>query len=845
MDHKEFENRLDKVTTELRRILSVEKAGNVVLVNGNSTPHSYGDKFSLAEQVTVATISSIWSVMMLLGMESRDLKDLVLMAQEGQSITLECAQNQVCRFVKESTRDIHFMKEVTSESTIGDAILSTTTIRTVETVKEYHFDVISHWNLRVYSGFGNNDNNSTANSNGQSFTILEHTSHETCIQRSRSNPFPENASANLRASIDQLLKYVDIDTISSTNSPRAIFMIDRNSETCHTPRLNDEIEEIMVACLELYDWCVKIVDVIHTHASCVQALHSGFRRSSHSLDCPHYDKVRDIFAKQEEIYQAFIVSMEPRCVPVAPLLEKRATNARLGEIFTLDEGMTAITSTSYQQPQFSALQVSTLEALMNEFVHQVNEALRRIDAVFSSLPPIPSIDILSAIGASSLTLISKEKMRFLVVLAYLQASVNEYHWSMQHIEDIIRHQLVEAIGKELSVDDFGGYMNNFHFKKFFRNVYHPIPFCHTVRRSGNQSSEGTIKINHATDSASNPNRDCIMTFLSTLRQPKSFCMEFPINATTRVRFKGHRMIHGYMAHKFSTDPQNGAAPSLNLEAEAKQFSCYIVLLGRILSEKVFDPKHAFIVHNKDSLTVPLLLETLPTPKAFQDAIESLSPEQQRFTKAYRGMQLESTQFGIAVIQIKPQLERVLGLYPNSLNKEIALTQDLIKLFVEFHISTDLLSYDSTHDIIEASDTSLEGNQRLNQVRRLVQAMKDMIDAQKQEDLNEMRRLAALKVKPPPPTPIPKVGHLPRCTLPRNQNMFCMAVSKFRNVILAMYCTDGSEIPITLMDFILGFPSMEESMIKHPLELVTFVNGSVAWHFMKGNVLNKNCYRSLA
>eukprot|EP00324_Dicrateria_rotunda_P002639 CAMPEP_0206157716 /NCGR_PEP_ID=MMETSP1474-20131121/4161_1 /ASSEMBLY_ACC=CAM_ASM_001110 /TAXON_ID=97495 /ORGANISM="Imantonia sp., Strain RCC918" /LENGTH=44 /DNA_ID= /DNA_START= /DNA_END= /DNA_ORIENTATION= len=42
-----------------------------------------------------------------------------------------------------------------------------------------------------------------------------------------------------------------------------------------------------------------------------------------------------------------------------------------------------------------------------------------------------------------------------------------------------------------------------------------------------------------------------------------------------------------------------------------------------------------IVQNKDELMIPLILEDIPTAKAFKDAIESLSPEQQRFAKAFR------------------------------------------------------------------------------------------------------------------------------------------------------------------------------------------------------------------
>ena len=59
---------------------------------------------------------------------------------------------------------------------------------------------------------------------------------------------------------------------------------------------------------------------------------------------------------------------------------------------------------------------------------------------------------------------------------------------------------------------------------------------------------------------------------------------------------------------------------------------------------------------QDELLIPLLLEELPTAKEFKDAIKSLSPEQQRFARAYRKMQLASSVFGVCVIQIKPQLE---------------------------------------------------------------------------------------------------------------------------------------------------------------------------------------------
>ena len=57
------------------------------------------------------------------------------------------------------------------------------------------------------------------------------------------------------------------------------------------------------------------------------------------------------------------------------------------------------------------------------------------------------------------------------------------------------------------------------------------------------------------------------------------------------------------------------------------------------------------------------------------------------------MQLQSTVFAVAAIQIKPALEMLLGLPQNSLSKEVRLTQDLLSLFIDYTIPSDLLSFD--------------------------------------------------------------------------------------------------------------------------------------------------------
>eukprot|EP01034_Spumella_vulgaris_P044019 gene44019-54704_t len=94
-------------------------------------------------------------------------------------------------------------------------------------------------------------------------------------------------------------------------------------------------------------------------------------------------------------------------------------------------------------------------------------------------------------------------------------------------------------------------------------------------------------------------------------------MEFTLNAATKLRFGGGRHVHGWLAHSFSHQPM----PQLSLVAQARQFSSFIVLVGRIASATLFEFKYGFVVQNKDEVTIPLLLEQIPTPKEFRDAIE--------------------------------------------------------------------------------------------------------------------------------------------------------------------------------------------------------------------------------
>jgi len=147
----------------------------------------------------------------------------------------------------------------------------------------------------------------------------------------------------------------------------------------------------------------------------------------------------------------------------------------------------------------------------------------------------------------------------------------------------------------------------------------------------------------------------------------------------------------------------------------------VLLVGTVGSATLFEPKAALVVRNRDDVELPLLLETVPAPAAFRDAIESLSPEQQRFAKAYRSMQLEGTLFAMVAIELKPQLERVLNLDADSLTKEIALVEELIDLLTVYDTPADVLSYDAN------TDGAGDATHKVAAVRRHAADIRAMVD----------------------------------------------------------------------------------------------------------------------
>jgi len=413
------------------------------------------------------------------------------------------------------------------------------------------------------------------------------------------------------------------------------FSIDRSNEkTCHTPRRNAQVAEAL---------------------SFFQLL--TFYKSTVQNYLMQVDSVAEIKERPAGTYDAICTAagqlFDP--LPAAFVLEEKGGGTGKGAVLT----------------------PADIEAVLQRQCDLLDDALVR---VMPSIPPATS-------------LFNDETVRMVLGYHLIGAVGSSYSEQVQEIENMLTEQLIGAIGKILQPRHFAEYMD-YHHRQLFDATHAPRGFCQAIRRV-DHCPEGTLTLEQQDEKGDYQPVPCFVAARSSTTDGEGASpMRFPLNASANLTFFGNQYLHSFVMHQFSSVKP---AP-IRLAARARQFSSFVLMIGSMSGPTSFEPESAIIIKNKDDLLIPLLLETIPTPKQFRDAIESLSPEQQRFAKQFRAMQLNATLFAIVVIQIKPQLERVLNLPSDALTKEIKLTQSLMELFIEYQIPSDLLSFSATEDL---------------------------------------------------------------------------------------------------------------------------------------------------
>jgi hypothetical protein len=639
-----FENQVNAALKRVKAVLDTTR--NPVLPG--SVPHTYEDKYALAETAIKTALACQMNSLQSIGLDDEKLACLLEWCRAKRVVTLHFSVEESCTFDRTTERDQESATSHVVEAKSSFLGNSKVTSKTVTKITEHFWRYEAEWTIKAYAG---------GQSTAESKPLVLQSRKGSCelkttgITKTSPRP-PVTNHAGIELNFDFALRCFD-------SEGKIKFDIDRGAQDTHTPRRNKNTAEALTYFEDMYRWLRQVKSQIDR----------SFFRPDPSF------RQKEAGLKSSEKFS-----------PVHAMFSFE----------NQEEGEAGV-----------ALSEADLHCFLAEYKTQIEQRQEVAATIFA--------------GADDSTTLATTAEWSLVEAATSCSEVCQHASdALDAIEAMLYKQLQSAIGKEIGPADFTEYMT-FHNRRLFNEQYRPKGFCFAVRRPDHHP-EGTLAIEFGSGATKGSDAQQLTTLVS--RSEAVAPMRFALNAATDVSFTGERLLHASVLHTFS-----GAAPApLQLQARARQFSSYILVVGKIAAADVFEPTGAIIVKDKDDLKIPLMLETIPTPKEFRDAIESMSPEQQRFCKAFRGMQLASTLFGVLVIQIKPQLERLLNLPGDALTKEIRLTQDLMTLFIEHQIPSDLISY--------GGDSSASPGEKLAAVKEHVAAVNLLIEQEKEAELKE-------------------------------------------------------------------------------------------------------------
>jgi hypothetical protein len=722
-----FRQQVEEALATVKKILDITRNPRLPHHDEDKSRHCYEDKYALAAFLTNIALASFMNVLELWGVTAERLETMARWANhDKQSVTMRFEAVQSCDLVNKRGKKVghtsrtgkgYSVEEIKQQSghCMGKLHAKTTNLTKkflFAREKEYHYKVGLFYRMIVFKGSApTGEGNEMVLQKRESSTILT-------INGTAAPPFPTSIEHPF---IDMDLTWFLEQVCPTTRSCE--FQIDRSDpQTCKTPRRNQQVDQAVQFSSSLFKFAQETK---HFFQDTVEADILG-RHAPTAVSEEQREK------KLEPTLLAVSLLSKKLFCPILPLFGNASNITRSEPNSNSSHSPRTLLALSKAINDNSPILLN-----LGDTMKLLEEQIRSIDEA------IKSIRLQYPLGADG-GLVSTAEATLVLSCLHAEQLVQHYEDSVDYIESMLRDQLIAAIGKVVDPQDFDAFMK-IHQQKFFGKGFAPEIFSYAIRRPG-YHPEGILCIESSSPAAVSNGKmysndvEPIETFTRQYKAKAVPPIRIALNAATTIEMSGDRYVHGWLRHRFaSAEP---TTRKCHLRARARQFSCFLIMVGTMAGPDQLEPKHAMILQNKDELLIPLLLEELPTAKEFRDAVSSLSPEQQKFAKAFREMQLESTVFGFCVIQLKPQLEDLLRLPPGSLTKEIQLTQDLLSLFTDYQIPPDLLSYDGTDDYDVSRAT------KVCAVRNNAKAIMDTIKCIREEQL----RISKKEQKQVPQTP---------------------------------------------------------------------------------------------
>ena len=248
----QFEVSVQLALVQVQQVL--EKHKKPVLVD-SSIPHEYQDKYRLVELLTNTALSSLISSLVHCGVTADKLAVIIGWASD-RTVTLRLKVKERCEYLREEKS----LKESPTAHVLEQQDGPTVTSKTVTTITDYVYKFTVDYELQVFCGTGNADN--------EQMPLLSRTAYHEIKTSVNKLPRPAVITSgtyefgpHLEVCISPLLRHARITNDGCVTK----FSVNRDAQSCHTPRRNTEVKEILNFFSEYQRWCVTLRSYFRDH----------------------------------------------------------------------------------------------------------------------------------------------------------------------------------------------------------------------------------------------------------------------------------------------------------------------------------------------------------------------------------------------------------------------------------------------------------------------------------------------------------------------------------------------------------------------------------------------------
>jgi len=469
-------------------------------------PHRYQDKFALAEFLTNTAIAAQTNALSALGLPPDQLPTLYEWAvNKKQSVTLRFLAEDACSFLKEQDVEVQRpggdQEVITTTETKKSGGLfgshsnvkeeTTTTTRVVVRVKEYHWKVGVRYKLIVFPGTNLDE----------AITLQQRTSETVLVTQQSAvsaggkikAPWPERTShPPVDASLTWLVRMI------APQDQTCQFAIDRT--TAKTPRRNENVQQAVDFYKQFAVWAhvtqgffllriekeiLGVDNPVHQRPTpppkpvniilepgatgTMQGLTKEPSFNGKAIRIVEYNREQQRYKVEPMDSKSGLpptLSIKPANIqPDQPPSSRTESRRPLHTVS--DEGIFCPALPLMEDG--AVLPLDDASAFLQEQMRTLDDAL---DVLAWDYP-----------SKQLVTLVSVAEASIVLLCKHLTSLAVQYKDGVDYVEDMLKQQLIQAVGKEIDRSDFEQFVR-FYNAKFFGARFAPAPFSHARSLSG-------------------------------------------------------------------------------------------------------------------------------------------------------------------------------------------------------------------------------------------------------------------------------------------------------------------------------------------------------------------------